>query len=283
MVVNGATKRGDMAHFDAKLAAWRASGGAAVAYEYLHTQNLVALQGPAAPEVLAGLVDGGDAARTAVKTMPFMSGRPGVSVAGVPCTVTRCGYTGEDGYEIGMAPGAAATVARALLADARVLPSGLSARDSLRLEAGLCLYGNDIDGTTTPNEAGLIWTVAKARREGARANFPGAARVLAELKAKSWTRRRVGLTVHGPPAREGAKLYARPADKAAPPSSASPIGVLTSGSFSPILNAPLGMGYVAPSHAADGTAVAVEVRGKLVDATVTKMPFVPNRYYRGAA
>lgn len=277
MVVNGATKYGDMKHFDEKLASFRAKGGD-VKYEYLHTQNLVALQGPGAAQVLAGLVDGGSAVKEAVTTMPFMFGKPTVSIAGVPCTVTRCGYTGEDGYEIGMAPEHAVKVAEAILSSKAVLPAGLGARDSLRLEAGLCLYGHDIDTTTTPNEAALIWTVAKARREGDRANFPGASIILPELKAKSWKRRRVGLSISGAPAREGAKIFSKAGDAAA-----TQIGVVTSGTFSPCLNAPIAMGYVAPHLAADGTALQVEVRGKLFPATVTKMPFVPNRYYRAPA
>jgi aminomethyltransferase len=280
MVVNGATKYGDMKHFDERLAAFRAKGGD-VRYEYLHTQNLVAIQGQGAASVVASLVGGGSAAKDAVASMPFMHGRPGISIAGVPCTVTRCGYTGEDGYEIGMAPEHAVTVAQALLGAKGVLPAALGPRDSLRLEAGLCLYGHDIDTTTSPNEAALIWTVAKARREGDRANFPGAARILSELKTKSWKRRRVGLAVQGAPAREGAKIYARPADGSTDPAGQAQIGVVTSGTFSPCLKAPIAMGYVATPSAADGTKLSIEVRGKLIPAVVTKMPFVPTRYFRG--
>lgn len=278
-VVNGATKAKDMAHFDSLLAspAW---AGKDVRYEYLDSQNLVALQGAAASAVLAGLVEPGQAER--VKTLPFMSGGT-FTVAGVPgCSVVRCGYTGEDGYEIGMPAQAAVKVASALLGDARVKPAGLGPRDSLRLEAGLCLYGHDIDETTTPNEAALIWTVGKARREAGRDTFLGADVILAELKAKSWKRRRVGLTVNGAPAREGAKIFARPADGSTDPASAgAPVGVVTSGTFSPCLKAPIAMGYVEPKLSAVGSALAIEVRGKLVPATVTTMPFVPSRYYRG--
>jgi aminomethyltransferase len=276
MVVNGATKAGDMAHFDAQLAAFRAANaGADVAYEYLPTQNLVALQGPAASAVLARLVDGGAAAGEAVAELPFMSGRLRVSVAGVPCSVTRCGYTGEDGYEVGMAAEHAETVARALLADARVLPAGLGCRDSLRLEAGLCLYGHDMDTSITPNEASLMWVIPKSRRDLAspRANFLGAKAILGQLAAKSWAKRRVGLSVQGAPAREGARIFAR--------GGAEPVGTVTSGTFSPVLKAPIAMGYVQTALMADGTALDVEVRGKRVPAVVTKMPFVPTRYYRG--
>jgi aminomethyltransferase len=213
--------------------------------------------------------------------MPFMSGRPGVSVAGVTCTVTRCGYTGEDGYEIGMAPEHAERVARALLADARVKPAALGPRDSLRLEAGLCLYGHDIDDTTTPAEAVLGWTIAKARREAGRDNFPGAAKILGQLKNKSAPRKRVGMSVHGAPAREGAKIYAAPTDGSKTPSG-TPLGVVTSGTFSPILKAPIAMGNVASASGAVGTKLAIEVRGTLVPATVTPLPFVPTKYYRSA-
>lgn len=278
MVVNGATKYGDMKIFDAALPGFKAKGND-VSYEYLHTQNLVALQGPVASTILAGLVNKN--MKDFVTTMPFMSGKPNVEVAGVPCTVTRCGYTGEDGYEIGMAPEHAEKVTRAILGDKRVLPAGLGARDSLRLEAGLCLYGHDIDSTTTPNEAALIWTVPKVRREGDRANFPGAKIILDELKAKSWKRRRVGLSIQGPPAREGAVIYSRPADGVTDPSKATAIGKVTSGTFSPCLKAAVSMGYVTPANAAEGSKIAIEVRGKLVPAVVSKMPFVPNRYYRG--
>lgn len=284
MVVNGATKYGDMKWFDEKLAAFKSKGGD-VSYEYMHTQNLVAIQGPGAAEAVATLVakDNGSAVAEAVKTMPFMSGRPGIKIAGVPCTITRCGYTGEDGYEIGMAHEHAVKVASALLAAKNVQPAALGPRDSLRLEAGLCLYGHDIDASTTPNEAALIWTLAKARREGDRANFPGASIILSELKAKSWKRRRVGLSVQGAPAREGAKIYTRPSNGSTNPADAQHIGVVTSGTFSPCLKAPIAMGYVATPQAADGTALSIDVRGKLVPAVVSKMPFVPSRYYRGTA
>lgn len=287
MVVNGATKHGDMKHFDAQLAAFRAAAVRAgsvadVDYEYLATQNLVALQGPAASAVLARLVDGGAAAQERVAKMPFMSTIARISVAGKPCSVTRCGYTGEDGYEVGMAAADAEHVARALLGDKRVLPAGLGARDSLRLEAGLCLYGHDMDDTITPNEAALSWVIPKARREAGspRANFLGAARVLGELAGKSWPKRRVGLTVQGAPAREGARLFERGADPADP--AAKPVGRVTSGTFSPVLKAPVAMGYVPAKLAAEGTALSVEVRGKAVPCTVAKMPFVPTRYFRGS-
>jgi len=271
MVVNGATKAGDMAHFDAILASEFA--GKDVSYEYLATQNLVALQGPAAADVLAALAE--PAAREALRAMPFMTGAQEVRVAGETCSVVRCGYTGEDGYEIGMSAEAAPRVAAALLADARVAPAALGPRDSLRLEAGLCLYGHDLDAATTPNEAALSWTIGKARRERGRDTFLGAPRILKELAEKSWARRRVGLAVLGAPAREGAKIFARGA-----PAGAAAVGVVTSGTFSPCLKAPVAMGYVAPKLAAAGTELAIEVRGKMVDAKVVPMPFVPTKYFK---
>lgn len=274
MVVNGATKAKDMAHFDALLRSpeW---AGKDVRYEYMGDRNLVALQGPAAADALARVLGGG--AADAIRALPFMAGAQRVSVAGAECSVVRCGYTGEDGFEIGMAAGDAVRVASALLEDKRVAPAGLGPRDSLRLEAGLCLYGHDLDEATTPNEAALIWTLAKARREAGRDTFLGAPVILKELREKAWKRRRVGLAVHGAPAREGVVIRGdAPAgsDAAAAPR----VGVVTSGTFSPCLKAPVAMGYVAPALAAEGTKLTVEVRGKLVPATVTKMPFVPTRY-----
>lgn len=193
MVVNGATKHGDMAHFDAQLAAWKAARGGAsdVTYEYLHTQNLVALQGLGAPEILAQLLAPADAERA--RTMPFMSGGP-MRVMGVDgCIVTRCGYTGEDGYEVSMPADAAVKITSALLSNPAVAPTGLGARDSLRLEAGLCLYGHDMDEKITPGEATLAWTIGKRRK--AEGGFLGSEAVLKQIKDKSFTKRRVGLSV----------------------------------------------------------------------------------------
>ena len=269
MVVNGATKHRDLRHFDEQLAAFKGDAR----YEFMSDRNLMALQGPAAVTVLAALVDGGTAAKEAVHRMPFMSGSFDFSVAGRPCSVVRCGYTGEDGFEISVVPKHAEALARAFLADARVQPAGLGARDSLRLEAGLCLYGHDMDDKTTPNEAALSWVIPKSRRDptSLRATFLGARRILSELASASWARRRVGLTVQGAPAREGSRIFA----------AGAPVGVVTSGTFSPCLKAPIAMGYVPPALAVLGTALHVEVRGKLVPATVAKMPFVPTNYYRG--
>lgn len=275
MVVNGATKHGDMKHFDEHLAAFRAKGGDA-SYEYDHSANLVALQGPAAASVLPRLLSPADAA--AIPRMPFMTGRP-MPVLGVQgCIVTRCGYTGEDGFEIAMPAHAAEKITRALLDHPEVKPAGLGPRDSLRLEAGLCLYGHDIDGKTTPGEAGLVWTIGKrSRKEG---GFIGAEPILKQLNDKAVARKRVGLAIQGAPAREGAPIHAAPPAGSTDPASAARIGVVTSGTFSPCLKAPIAMGYVPSASAAEGTVVSVEVRGKLVPAKVAKMPFVPARYFK---
>lgn len=280
MVVNGATKAKDMAHFDALLASpeWK---GKDVRYEYMPTQNLVALQGPGAASALSALLEPKD--RALVSGLNFMTGLQGISVAGKPCSIVRCGYTGEDGFEIGMAAGDAVAVAGAILGDsARVKPAALGPRDSLRLEAGLCLYGHDLDEATTPNEAALIWTLPKARREAGRDTFLGAPVILKELAAKSWRRRRVGLSVGGAPAREGAVIYARPKDPSVTSveGAGAKVGVVTSGTFSPMLKAPIAMGYVSPALAAEGALLSIDVRGKLVPATVTKMPFWPTRYFK---
>jgi aminomethyltransferase len=278
MVVNGATKFKDMKHFDKQLEVFKsANPGADVKYEYLHTQNLVAVQGPGAVAAVSKLVPSNMVER--VSKMAFMSGIR-TTVAGVPCSVTRCGYTGEDGYEIGMAAADALKVTEALLAQQGVLPAGLGPRDSLRLEAGLCLYGNDIDDYITPNEAALTWTIGKSRR--ATGGFLGSDIILKQLKEKSWKKRRVGLSVQGAPARDGAKIYTRPANNSTNPADATLIGNVTSGTFSPCLKAPIAMGYVATPNAVEGTQLSVEVRGKLVPCVVSKMPWVPHRYFKPA-
>lgn len=160
----------------------------------------------------------------------------------------------------------------------QVKPAGLGPRDSLRLEAGLCLYGHDIDGKTTPGEAGLVWTIGKrSRKEG---GFIGAEPILKQLNDKAVARKRVGLAIQGAPAREGAPIHAAPPAGSTDPASAARIGVVTSGTFSPCLKAPIAMGYVPSASAAEGTVVSVEVRGKLVPAKVAKMPFVPARYFK---
>ncbi len=228
---------------------------------------LMALQGPAAEAALAPLCP-------AVQDMRFMDVIE-TELAGVPVTVSRSGYTGEDGFEIGCAGADAEKVARAILAQPDVLPIGLGARDSLRLEAGLCLYGNDIDVTTTPVEASLGWAIQKARREGGvrEGGYPGADVVLKQTR-DGVARKRVGLVADGrAPVRAGAKLFADAEGQ-------KEIGVVTSGAFGPSVKAPVAMGYVTPDHAAVDTPVFAELRGKYVPLHVRAMPFVAPGFKR---
>ena len=229
--------------------------------EIIEDRALVALQGPASVEVLSALAPG-------VENMAFMSAAE-IDVDGTPCHVTRSGYTGEDGYEISVPVDAAERLAETLLANDKVLPIGLGARDTLRLEAGLCLYGNDIDETTSPIEAGLTWTISKRRREAA--NFPGAERILREI-AEGAKRKRVGILPDGrAPARDGTAIHAPGGDA---------VGVITSGGFGPSVGGPVAMGYVENGlHTAD-TALELAIRKNMVPARVAKMPFQPHRYFR---
>ncbi|XP_064012499.1 aminomethyltransferase, mitochondrial isoform X2 [Pogoniulus pusillus] len=222
---------------------------------------LLALQGPSMAQVLqAGLSD--DLAK-----LSFMNSIT-TTVFSVPgCRVTRCGYTGEDGVEISVPAGRAVELAEQLLGVPEVWPAGLAARDSLRLEAGLCLYGNDIDETTTPAEAGLMWTLGKRRR--AAMDFPGAAIIMAQVKEKP-KRKRVGLTSEGPPIRPHTAILGP---------EGIPVGTVTSGCPSPSLGKNIAMGYVETAHSRAGTALTIEVRKKQHPALVTKMPFVPTQYY----
>lgn len=229
----------------------------------LPDRALLAVQGPRAAAILARLWPQSAA-------MPFMSFAIVEGDDGEPVWLSRSGYTGEDGFEISLAPDAALRLAERLLADPDVKPVGLGARDSLRLEAGLCLYGHDIDATTDPVSASLAWSIGKRRRE--EGGFPGADRVCAAL-AQSPDRRRVGLLLEGRAvAREGAEI-ARP--------DGAVIGRVTSGTHSPSLNRPIAMGYVLPDAATPGEALQVVVRGKPIPAQVTRLPFVPHRYFRG--
>ncbi|TDP46114.1 glycine cleavage system aminomethyltransferase GcvT [Zavarzinia compransoris] len=253
LVVNAACKDQDFAHIATRLA-----GRARLTR--LDDRALLALQGPKATEVMARL---GPAANDLV----FMTASP-VAVAGIDCLVSRSGYTGEDGFEISVPADRAVALARALLAEPEVSPIGLGARDSLRLEAGLCLYGHDIDTTTDPIEASLAWTVPKRRREAA--DFPGAARVLAALK-DGVARRRVGIRPLGrAPAREGTAV--------ALPGGGAVVGIVTSGGFGPSVDGPVAMGYVPPDLARAGTAVDLIVRGKPLPAEIVSLPFAPHRY-----
>jgi len=255
LVVNAATKAQDFAHISAALPDLQLTP--------LEDRALLALQGPAASACLAQHFP-------AVATMPFMS-LIEIEREGKLWRISRSGYTGEDGFEIAVPASSAQAFAENLLADEAVLPIGLGARDSLRLEAGLCLYGHDIDTTTTPIEAGLLWSISKRRRESG--GFPGVARIQREI-AEGPARRRIGLRVEGKvPAREGAVIETLDGES---------VGTVTSGGFAPSLQAPIAMGYVASAHAANGTALQAVVRGKKLAATVTAMPFVPNHYYRGS-
>jgi len=260
LVVNAACKAADEAHL-------RAGLSDSCIVEPLPGRALLALQGPKAESVLAKLCPD-------VPAMRFMDAGPR-SVDGIDCFVSRSGYTGEDGFEISVPAGQAERLARTLLANSDVRPIGLGARDSLRLEAGLCLYGHDIDTSTTPVEGALEWSIQKSRRNGgARAGgFPGADRILSQLE-KGAPRRRVGLRPEGrAPVREGAALFVDAA-------STEQIGAVTSGGFGPSINAPVAMGYLPTPQAALGGIVFAEVRGQRLPLRVASMPFVANTYKR---
>jgi len=259
VVVNAACKADDIAHMRAVLT------GCEV--EEITDRALLALQGPAAEGVLQAIVQD-------VAAMNFMDVGIFDSSYG-ELWISRSGYTGEDGYEISVASEQAEGLARALLAHDAVEPIGLGARDSLRLEAGLCLYGHDIDGGTTPVEAGLTWAIQKARRTGgARAGgFPGAGIILDQISDGA-PRKRVGLRPDGrAPMREATALFAEA-------EGGTPIGAVTSGAFGPTLGAPMSMGYVPAALSAPGTKLYGEVRGKRMPVTVADLPFVPANFKR---
>jgi aminomethyltransferase len=264
LVVNGACKAADEAHLREHLSE-------VCTIEVLADRALVALQGPKAASVLAKICPEAPAMR-------FMdAGAQRMRVAGdtVDCLVSRSGYTGEDGFEISIPTAQVEDVVSALLDDPDVMAVGLGARDSLRLEAGLCLYGHDIDATTTPVEAALEWSVQKSRRNGGvrAGGFPGADVILPQFEQGA-PRRRVGLRPEGrAPVRESALLFADA-------SSVDPIGAVTSGGFGPSLNAPIAMGYLPVSHAATGSLVFANVRGQRLPLRVCVMPFVPHNYKR---
>ncbi len=261
VIVNGACKAGDIAHIQQKI-------GSRCEVIPMPEMALLALQGPQAVTALQRLAPG-------VEKLVFMSGGR-FSVAGCDCFLTRSGYTGEDGFEISVPAGQADALARALLAQPEVKPIGLGARNSLRLEAGLCLYGNDIDTNTTPVEANLNWAIQKVRRSGgARAGgFPGAAKILAQLSEPATLgKKRVGLVaLERIPVREHTALHSL---------DGAPVGEVTSGLLGPSINQPVAMGYVSPEFATIGTRLNAMVRGKPVPMEVSAMPFVATRYYRG--
>lgn len=257
LVVNAACKDADIAHLRANLEP-------EITVKTIETRALLALQGPAAEAVLAEH-------HPAVAHMKFMDVET-LPIAGAECWVSRSGYTGEDGYEISIPNAAALDVAKALLAHEDVEFIGLGARDSLRLEAGLCLYGHDIDTATTPVEAGLTWAMQKARRIGGdrAGGFPGAERILAELENGA-ARKRVGLRPTGrAPMREGVEIFADAAN----------VGQITSGGFGPTVGGPVAMGYVDASQAQVGTVLEGEVRGKRHAVEVATLPFVPAGFKR---
>lgn len=261
VIVNGACKQADIAHIQARI-------GQRCEVIPLPDQALLALQGPQAVTVLARLISG-------VSQLVFMTGGH-FDWQGHALYITRSGYTGEDGFEISVPAGGAEALAQTLLAQSEVAPIGLGARNSLRLEAGLCLYGNDIDTTTTPVEAALNWAIQKVRRSGGarEGGFPGASIVLEQLQnPQQLQRKRVGLlALERIPVREPAVLENMDGQH---------IGHITSGLLSPTLNQPVALAYVQPDYAALDTEIFAMVRGKPVPMKVTATPFVPTNYYRG--
>ena len=261
LIVNGACKVHDIAHIQAAI-------GSLCQVIPLPQQALLALQGPTAAQALGNLIPG-------VSALVFMTGGA-FSWQGHPLYITRSGYTGEDGFEISVHQDAASPLAQALLAQDGVAPIGLGARNSLRLEAGLCLYGQDIDAQTTPIEAGLNWAIQKVRRSGGdrAGGFPGSDHVLAQLDGlQPLPRRRVGLlALERVPVREHTVLQSV---------DGKDVGQVTSGLLGPSIDQPIAMGYVQPDHASPGHRLNAVVRGKTVPMQVAAMPFVPNRYHRG--
>ncbi|MFV0643835.1 MAG: glycine cleavage system aminomethyltransferase GcvT [Sphingomonadaceae bacterium] len=256
LVVNGATKWDDIAHLREHLPD-------EVTISHLEDSALLALQGPQAFTALDRLVEGD----TPLSSLGFMSGAA-FTLAGVNAWISRSGYTGEDGFEISIPAQNASEIAGLLTAQEEIRPAGLGARDSLRLEAGLPLYGHDLDETTDPVSAGLTFALSKSRRETG--GWPGHGQIM-QIMQDGPARKRIGMAVEGRlPAREGARIFA----------GKDHIGVVTSGGFSPTLGHPVAMGYVASDHASPGTKLDIEVRGKRLAAQVVKLPFVPHHYYR---
>ena len=258
LVVNAARKEDDLAHLRAHLTD-------RCRITHLSDRALLALQGPKAVTVMARLAPGTEA-------IPFLSARM-VEIDAVECFVTRSGYTGEDGFELSVPARKADRLARLLLSQPEVEAAGLGARDSLRLEAGLCLYGHDIDETTTPVEAGLGWLVAPAYRKRTQpTRFPGAKIILEQLR-NGTARRRVGLKPQGrAPIRDGATLLNRRDEV---------IGRVTSGGFGPTVGAPIAMGYVDTEYSKQGTELITDLRGRAYPVRTVALPFVEHRYYRG--
>jgi aminomethyltransferase len=254
LVVNAARKDVDYAYLAERLPS-------EVRLEPKPERALLALQGPAAKDIIGSLAPD-------VAALRFMMARSS-KIGGFDCHVSRSGYTGEDGFEISVASKHAVELARLLLSHEEVQPIGLGARDSLRLEAGLCLYGHDLNETTSPVEANLAWSIQKRRRE--QGGFPGAGRIQRELR-EGPTRLRVGIKPAGPaPARDGTEILSAAGEK---------IGVVTSGGFGPTVGGPIAMGYVAVAHARAGTPIQLVVRGRPLPAAISDLPFVRHRYAR---
>jgi aminomethyltransferase len=253
LVVNAGTKHADLAHLANRLPK-------GITIDHLEDRALLALQGPDAAVVIARQAP-------ALATMPFMTAAP-ATLWGIDCNITRSGYTGEDGFEISAPASRVVELGQALLGEAEVRPAGLGARDSLRLEAGLCLYGHDIDTTTTPVEAGLSWSIGKRRR--AEGGFPGAAIILRQI-AEGPSRRRVGILPEGrAPAREHTEIH----------HNGQAIGSVSSGGYGPSVGGPIAIGYIASHAAAAGTPLELIVRDTPRPARVVPLPFVPTRYFR---
>lgn len=260
LVVNAACKAQDIAHLTAHLPA-------GVELEVLEDRALLALQGPKAAMILAQW-------QTALEQMRFMDIQ-NLSINGIECIVSRSGYTGEDGFEISVPADQAVAFAQALAEHPDVEWIGLGARDSLRLECGLCLYGHDLDETTTPVEASLLWAIQPVRRIGGEraGGFPGAEIILKQIESKQVARKRIGLVGQTKaPVREDTELFDAEGNK---------VGIVTSGTVGPTAAQPISMGYVRADLAVIGHELFAEVRGKMLPMTVEKMPFVPQRYYRG--
>jgi len=265
MVINAGCIDKDLAHMHAELAKFNEKNGGDVSIEYLQDRALLALQGPKAAEILQGLVP----SDYDVASQDFMYTRHSSIGKFNDCWIARCGYTGEDGFEISVPNADAIAFMHSLLESEHVHPAGLGVRDSLRLEAGLCLYGHDLNETTSPIEATLGWTITKRRKEAG--GFIGYETIRDHIK-NGVSRKRVGLeVVGGAPAREGAEILSAEGEV---------IGEITSGTLSPLTKKKISMGYVKTGHHKNKTPVQVRVRGKANDAVITKMPFVPSNYYK---
>jgi aminomethyltransferase len=283
VVTNAACREKDLKYFEEQLSEFKNEGGEEVEWEILEGWGLVALQGPLSEDILSSVLiepEGTQLKELYFGQSQFIKVKLLSGEASSPLLVSRGGYTGEDGFEISIPPTEAVAVTETLLQNAtkeRLQLAGLGARDSLRLEAGMCLYGHDLDDTTTPVEAALSWVIGKDRRTSG--GFHGAEIILGQLTPKSKggsgvERRRIGLIVEGAPAREGADIVGEKGEK---------IGNITSGCPSPTLGKNIAMGYIKDGFHKSGTNVDVLVRGKKRKAQVTKMPFVPSKYWKGAA